>query len=276
MRIARTFAILTILGSLTAFAQVQLPDASQSASVTQRIGTTDIAIEYHRPGVKGRVIFGGLVPYDQPWRLGANEPTTLEISDPVRIEGVEIPAGKYSFFAIPGRDSWTMVLNKDPQGAFGYDPAAENQFRFTVRPVAVPKTEWMRFTIDPVTPESARIALHWDDVAVPMNVSVDVPSIVWSDLDRSVTSALDAAAGWALSSEQRLEDGLAWADQSIARRETISNLWTKARLLQKLGRSREAVAVMERSLALARGNVSQNFVDVLEETLRSIKADAAR
>lgn len=275
MRIRRIAAILALL-STAGFAQVELPDVSQAASVSQRIGTTDLAIEYHRPGVKGRAIFGGLVPYDQPWRLGANDPTTLEISDPVTIEGVTVPAGKYSFFAIPGRDSWTMVLNKNPQGAFGYDPAAEDQYRFTVRPTAAPRTEWMRFTIDPVTPESAVITLNWHDVAVPMNVSVDVPALVWSEVDRTLNSALNAAAGWALSSEQRLEDGLAWADQSIARRETITNLWTKARILQKLGRSREAIPVMERSLALARGNVSQNFVDVLEDTLRSIRADAAK
>lgn len=274
MRIVRFITLFVLLGALAGFAQVALPDASQSATVTQRIGTTDLTIEYHRPGVKGRTIWGGLVPYDQPWRLGANEATTLELSDPVTIEGVAVPAGKYSFFTIPGRDSWTMVLNKDPEGAFGYDANEKEQYRFTVRPVAGPRTEWMRFTIDPVTPSTAVITLNWDQLAVPMNVSVDVPKLVWTDVDRSLASALDAASNWALNSGERLEDGLAWADQSIARGAGIVNLWTKARLLQRLGRSREAIPVMERSLALARGNVPQNFVDVLEETMKSIRADA--
>src|SRR5687768_6623887 len=97
----KTLFILVLLMAiaLPAAAQLDIPRASQSASVTQTIGTTKITIDYHRPGVKGRAIWGGLVPYDQPWRMGANEATTITFSDPVKVEGKEVPAGKYSFFA---------------------------------------------------------------------------------------------------------------------------------------------------------------------------------
>ena len=277
MRTTRVFLVLSLLAALPALAQVDLPALSQSASVTQRIGTTDITIDYHRPGVKGREIWGGLVAYDKTWRMGANQATTIEFSDPVSIEGNAVPAGKYSFFAIPGRESWTLILNKDPEqfGAFGYDPGMD-QLRVQVRPVAAPHTEWMRFSIDPVTPSSALVTLAWEKLAVPMKIDVDVAKIVWADVDKAMVSTFDSAAAWAAESNERLEEGLRWADQSLAHGENIFNLWTKASLLQKLNRSREAVTTMERAVGLARGNVPQEFIDILEASLRSMQADAAQ
>jgi hypothetical protein len=274
MRMLRLVLVLALL-ALPALAQVEVPSISQSASVTQRIGTTDITVSYHRPGVKGRTIWGGLVPWDAPWRMGANQATTIEFSDPVTIDGNEVPAGKYSFFAIPGRESWTLILNKDPNqwGAYGYD-AEKDQVRVQVVPTAAPHQEWMRFTIDPVTPSSAVVTMNWENVAVPLRVDVDVPKVVWSDIDQAMRSTWERAAGFALESGQRLDQGLVWIDQSIARGETVFNLWTKARLLQRLGRAKEAVPVMERSLALARGQMPADFMAILEGTLASIKADA--
>ena len=277
MRTIRVLLVLSLLAALPVLAQVDLPALSQSASVTQRIGTTDITIEYHRPGVKGRAIWGGLVPYDKTWRMGANQATTIEFSDPVSIEGNAVPAGKYSFFAIPARESWTLILNKDPEqfGAFGYDPG-KDQLRVQVRPVAAPHTEWMRFSIDPVTPSSAVVTLAWEKLAVPMKIDVDVAKLVWADVDKAMVSTFDSAAAWAAESNQRLDDGLRWADASLAHGENIFNLWTKARLLQKLNRSGEAVTTMERAVSLARGNVPQEFIDILEASLRSMQADAAK
>lgn len=277
MRTTRALLVLSLLAALPALAQIDMPALSQSASVTQRIGTTDITIDYHRPGVKGREIWGGLVPYDRTWRMGANQATTIEFSDPVSIEGNAVPAGKYSFFAIPGRESWTLILNKDPEqfGAFGYDPG-NDQLRVQVRPVAAPHNEWMRFSIDPVTPSSALVTLAWEKLAVPMKIDVDVAKIVWADVDKAMVSTFDSGAAWAAESNERLEEGLRWADQSLARGENIFNLWTKARLLQKLDRSREAVTTMERAVSLARGNVPQEFIDILEASLRAMQADAAK
>ncbi|HUP65092.1 MAG TPA: DUF2911 domain-containing protein [Thermoanaerobaculia bacterium] len=272
----RTVLVLSLL-AIPASAQLELPRASPKASVSQTIGTTEITIEYHRPGVKQRTIWGGLVPWDRTWRMGANEATTITFSDPVRVEGSEVPAGTYSFFAIPGRDRWTLILNKDPEqfGAFGYDQG-KDQLRVNVTPVASPQSEWMRFTIDPVTPATAVVNLEWEKLRVPMRVEVDVPQIVWADVDRAMISTWDQAAAWALESGERMDQGLVWIDQSLSRGENLFNLWTKARLLQKLGRSREAVPVMEKSLSLARGNVPQEFIDILEGSLRSMKSDAGQ
>lgn len=277
MRTLRLVLALSLVVALPALAQLEIPNLSQSASVSQTIGTTDITVNYHRPGVKGRTIWGGLVPYDAPWRMGANQATTIELSDPVMIEGKDVPAGKYSFFAIPGREAWTFILNKDPNqwGAYGYD-AAKDQVRVQAKPVASPHNEWMRFTIDPVTPSSAVVTMQWEKLAVPLRVDVDVKKLVWSDIDKAIVSTWDSAAGFALESGQRLDEGLVWADQSIARGENVFNLWTKARLLQKLGRAKEAVPVMEKSLGMARGNMPADFMNILEGTLTSIKADASK
>ena len=261
---------------LPASAQVKTPQVSQSASVTQTIGTTDITIAYHRPGVKGRQIWGGLVPYDTPWRMGANEATTISFSDPVTVEGKEIPAGKYSFFAIPTKDKWTFVINKDPNqwGAYGYDPS-KDAVRVEVTPVASSHTEWMRFTIDPTSPSSAVVTLNWEKLAVPMNVDVNVNEIVWKNVDSGLASGYGAAANWALASGERLEQGLDWVNQAIAMQgEDVFSLWTKARLLQKLGRAGEAVPVMEKALSIGEGKVPEDFWNILKGTMASIRKDA--
>jgi hypothetical protein len=278
-----TLACLTLsLFASPLLAQLATPRLSQRASVAQTIGTTEIAVDYHRPGVREREIWGGLVPYDQPWRMGANEATTLRFSTPVKVEGQEVPAGTYSFFAIPGQEQWTLILNRDPEqwGAYGYDPE-KDQLRVSVTPVASPHTEWMRFTIDPTSPSSAVLTLEWEALAVPLRVEVDVEAIVWSEVDAALArlegeraQTLATAASWALDSGQRLEEGLAWVERSIAANENLFNLWTQARLLQALGRPGEALPVMEKTVEMARANqVPADFLAVLEGSLASIRAD---
>lgn len=279
MRNSRPLVILTLfLIALPVAAQVKVPRLSPRASVTQTIGTTEITVDYHRPGVKERTIWGGLVPFDAPWRMGANEATTITFSDPVKIGGKEVPAGKYSFFAIPGRTTWTLILNKDPNqwGAYGYDQS-KDQVRLEVTPVPSAHTEWMRFTIDPVSTTSAVVNLEWEKVRVPMTVDVDVAGLVWANIDKTLANSYESAAAFALERGERLDEGLNWIDRSIAAGETVFNLWTKARLLQKMGRAREAVPVMERSLARARADkMPQDFMNVLEGTMKSIQADAKK
>jgi hypothetical protein len=275
-------AAVIVLLALPAAAQLATPRLSQHASVSQTIGTTDITIDYHRPGVKQRAVWGGLVPFDQPWRMGANEATTITFSRDVKVEGQPVPAGKYSFFAIPGRDQWTLVINKDPNqwGAYGYDQS-KDQLRTTVKPVKAAHTEWMRFTIDPLTPSTAVINLNWETLQLPVRVEVDVNRDVWADIDAAMkkmsadrAQTLNAAAGWALESGQRLEEGLAWANESIAIQDGVFNNWTKARLLHKLGRAKEAVPVMEKTLTMARaGNMPADFMGILDGTMKAIRAD---
>ncbi len=273
----RKLVIVTCLLALAlpAVAQVDTPQVSPSASVTQTIGTTVITIDYHRPGVKGRQIWGGLVPYDQPWRMGANEATTISVSDPVTIDGIEVPAGKYSFFAIPGKETWKLVINKDPEqwGAYGYDES-KDALRLDVKPAASAHNEWMRFTIDPEGTTAAHVTLHWEKLAISMKVDIDVNKIVWKDVDETLASTYGSAADWALASGERMDEGLEWVNQAIAAQgEDIFNLWTKAQLLHKLGRAAEAAPIMEKSLSLAEGQVPPDFWAILQGTMNSIQKD---
>lgn len=279
MKKLEAFMVTAALAAAPAlYAQIEVPRPSPRASVMQMIGTTKVSIDYHRPGVKGRTIWGGLVPYGTAWRMGANEATTISFSDPVKVNGNDVPAGTYSFFAMPSKDKWTLILNKDPKqwGAYGYDQA-KDQARIEVQPVAAPHSEWMRFTIDPVSSTTGVVNLEWEKLRIPMTIEVDVPKIVWADIDQTLAQSYELAAGYAVERGERMDEALGWIDRSIAAGESTFNLWTKARLLQKMGRAKDALPVMERTLAKAREQkMPDDFMNILQGTMKSIQADAAK
>src|SRR5438876_1248992 len=146
--------------------QLRTPRASQKQVVTQTVGFTDVTITYSRPGVKGRQIWGGLVPYDKVWRTGANEATTISFSDDVMINSQPLPKGTYSLHTIPGRDSWTIIFNKTANqwGSFNYD-AAQDALRVTVKPEKADFREWMSFDVPQLSTDSATVALRWENLA---------------------------------------------------------------------------------------------------------------
>ena len=142
---------------------------SPNASVGQTIGTTNITITYGRPAVNDRDIFGGLVPYNEVWRTGANESTAIVVSDDVMIEGNKLEAGTYSLYTIPGKDSWTVIINEKLSWGTQYDKS-QDLFRFQVTPQESNYIERMMFYFDDVTMESATVVLWWDNVKVPFTI----------------------------------------------------------------------------------------------------------
>lgn len=167
------YIILTFLiFTYTAKAQDNPPRLSSKASVSQTVGYTDVTVDYGRPGVKGRVIWGGLVPYDEVWRTGANEATAISFSTDVKLNGNLIPAGRYSLFTIPTEGDWTVILNKvDNQwGAFKYDQN-EDLIRFKVTPVKSNFVEWMSFRFDNMKPYSADLAFEWENLSFLLNIN---------------------------------------------------------------------------------------------------------
>lgn len=149
------------------------PRASPNAVVGQTIGTTDVTVTYGRPSVRDRDIFGGLVPYDEVWRTGANEPTTITFSSDVMVEGQPVPAGTYALFTVPGEEVWTLVLNRDAEqwGAMDYDES-QDVLRVEVSPESAPAAEMMTFSFDSVSESEGELVLHWDEVRVPVTISV--------------------------------------------------------------------------------------------------------
>src|SRR5437868_15515907 len=147
---------------------LDLPRPSQHATVMQRVGVTDITINYHRPLVGGRKVWDALVPYGQVWRAGANENTTITFTDPVTIEGKPLPKGTYGLHMFPGEKEWTVVFSKNSTswGSFTYDEK-EDALRVTVKPQPADLHEALAYDFDDVKPDSATVTLRWEKLAVP-------------------------------------------------------------------------------------------------------------
>lgn len=251
--------------------EVRLPWESPAARVALMIGTTDVEIVYYRPGVKGRQVWGGLVPYGEVWRLGANEATRISFADPVKLDGHEVPAGTYSLFAIPGEDKWTLILNKKAHqwGAYFHKPE-EDLLRFDVQPRPGEPAEWMSFSITPASESSAVVEMAWDKIRVPFTVSVDVDGIVWAGIEKALAGeptadAYLAAARYAQRKGTRLDDAMVWLDKSLALKEGFWAHETKAILLQGQGKQEEALRHLDRAMELARGRAPQAYIDGLEK-----------
>jgi len=148
---------------------------SPKASISQTVGFTEVTISYSRPGVKDRKIWGGLVPYDKVWRAGANEATKITFSTDVTIEGKKLAKGSYGFFAIPGKNEWTLIFNKvaDQWGAFEYNEA-EDALRINAKPVKSNFTEWLRYEITRTSDSTAEISLLWEKLKVPFKIEVKI------------------------------------------------------------------------------------------------------
>ncbi len=247
-------AVALHLAAGAAFAQQQLdmPRPSPNAWVSQMVGVTKISITYSRPGVKGREIWGKLVPYGEVWRSGANENTTISFSTPVKVEGHELPAGTYGLQTIPTANDWTIIFSKDANewGAFSYKQA-DDALRVQAKPQPAEFRERMAFEFDDVTDTSAKIVLHWEKLKVPFTVEADTAKLVVSKANADARAQLQAA-NWCIQNNTCLDDAGRWIDASIAQQETFSNLRAKALLLAKKKDAKGAVSYGDKALAAAK------------------------
>src|SRR6202158_6126253 len=166
---------------------LDLPLQSQHAVVMQRIGITDITLNYHRPLANGRPIWGKLAPYGQVWRAGANENTTITFTDPVTIEGQPLDQGTYGLHMIPGENQWTVIFSKTSSawGSFTYKQD-EDALRVNVKPQATELHDALAYDFDDLKPDSTVVTLRWDKVAVPFKVAVNVNEAVEASLQKQM------------------------------------------------------------------------------------------
>lgn len=235
---------------------LDLPRESQHATVTQRIGITDITVDHSRPSVKGRTIWGDVVPYGEVWRAGANENTTITFADDAQVEGQSVPAGTYGLHMIPTPTTWTVILSKDHTawGSFFYTPD-KDAVRATVTPRPCPPTEQVTYAFTDVTDSSTTLVMRWEKLEVPVHLGVDVHAIVLAGLDdqlRGLTAfgweAWYEAAKYCQLEKIAPDRAMAWVDRSIARQPNFENRTLKAELLTEQGRSAEADALRKQAI----------------------------
>jgi len=290
-----------------ASAQVLTPRPSQKASVMQRIGVTDVTITYSRPGVKGRRIWGdplpsqanvkgeatlddqnvrpkdaAIVPWGHAWRTGANEATTFVISDEVLINGQKLPAGSYSLHTIPTKEEWTIIFNGEANqwGSFDYNPAKDT-LRVKAKPEWVAENqEWLEYSFDPVSDNSAQVNIRWEKVRVPFTIEVkDVKGLTLQKARAAAVAANPTdwqtplqAANYVFFTENKMDstEAMGWLEQSIKAKETFGNMNTLSRVLASQGKVPQAITAGERALVL--GKEAKANTSAVEKRLAEWKA----
>lgn len=249
------FALLlaTFLGTTSASARLDLPALSPAAQVMQRVGVTDVTVTYSSPAVRGRQIWGKLVPYGQNWRTGANAATTVRFSRDVKVEGKPVKAGTYSLFTIPrANGAWTVVLNSNTKtwGNRGYK-RSDDVARVRVTPVTSAHRERMTFIFVDTTDDGTTLSLEWEKVRLPIKISVDTKAqtlaIVKKELGNAWRPFFMAARyflgiGDMVRAEKKIK-------KSMALKVTWANQWVMAEILKKKGDKAGALDYAKKALA---------------------------
>lgn len=252
--------VVAFAAAATAQPQLPLPEASPEALVCQTIGAAKVTVSFHRPGIKNRQVWGALVTYGEVWRAGANENTTVKFSHDVTVEGKPLPAGTYGLHMIPGPETWTVIFSKNATswGSYFYDQK-EDALRVTVTPLQGSHTEWLAYEFTDLTATEGTLSLCWEKLRVPIRLAFNTNAIVIAYIRTEYLRGM-AGFGWqgphqaalfCLRNSVELEQGLAWADLSIATQENFQNLQTKAGILEKMGKPQEAKALRDRAMTLA-------------------------
>jgi tetratricopeptide (TPR) repeat protein len=240
--------------------KLEFPAASAHAVLKQRIGLTDVEVDYSRPNKNDRQIFGGLVPYDKPWRTGANQPTKIKTSAPVKWGEKEVPAGEYVLYTIPGASEWAVVLSKNlkAQNLAEHKPEDEAA-RVTAKPmmIAMP-AETFTIGFEDLRANSATFYLEWDKTRVPVKLTTNDVEKVMQGIDAAVKGGKPQepvfyyqAASFYLDQNKDLPQALKWVDQAIEKNPKAYFMQQKkAQILAKMGNKKEAIAAAEKSIEL--------------------------
>lgn len=276
---------LTLAPSLPAQTpKVEFPAASPACTIKQRVGLTDIEVAYSRPGIKNREIFGGIVPYGQVWRTGANAATKITFSTAVKLNGTDIPAGTYALFTIPGPDDWTIIINKNARqwGAFQYDPK-DDVAKFKVTPFQLAEQiETFMIEFNDLRDESATLDLVWDHVVVPIHIEIPLTSKLVPQIEAAMASPDKKSDGFYFQAatfyynhDQDLHKALDWVNAGLADKPRIAYemLHLKAQILAKQGDKTGAIAAAKESTELATKaeGPGSSFVKMNDDLISSLQ-----
>jgi len=262
---------------------IGVPPGSPPASASRTVGTCKITVEYSSPGVKGRPIFGSMVPYGEVWRTGANNPAYIEFSEPVKFGDKDAPAGKYLLATIPGKDTWTVILNKATQGwgTYGYKES-EDLLRVTAKTTAVDHMENLDIRLTPKSRTTVHFELVWEKTKISVPITVDVDKDVDKKIDEALTKSPDnawfkfEAGDYYLQSERNLEKGHKLLSEAIESKGLAEfnaiAIWRRGQIEWKLGKKDVAMKSFDEALELAKA--SKQFAGVAKE-IEAMKAGFA-
>ncbi len=272
------FTVFAVCILLTVNAQqLTTPQPSPTQTIKQNFGLSSIELSYSRPGVKGRKVFGDLVPFDNVWRTGANTATILTFADEVMIGDKKIPAGKYGLVSIPNKDNWTLILTKQLDIT---SPAAYKQENDVVRVAAKPmqlndKVENFTMQFANIKPNSCDLQLMWDNTAVALPIKTDVETKVMGQIDNLMNKdnrPYFNAAMYYLDNGKDLNQALTWFDKAIEQNPKGFFIYhQKANALAKLGKKDEARKTASRSIELAKEAKNDDYVRLNEKLLADLK-----
>lgn len=269
-----TFFILLSVGAIAQGVITTPRVPSPAATVVQTIGISTVTVKYSRPSVKGREIWGALVPYgynvqpfgagnSAPWRAGANENTVIQFSHPATVEGQRVPAGSYGLFFVVNKDNTgEVILSKDYQswGSFFYD-AKDDEMRASIKLRDIPVTELLTYDFVNITKTSADLVLNWEKKQFPVKIEFSVDSIVMANAEQKLKSTVGftwqgfaSAANYALQNKVNLDEAVVWIDKAIAQNKSFATLNTKSNLLKEIGKTQEADAIMKEAIDIATEN----------------------
>ena len=278
MKIVLTLIACAILNS-AAFSQqdLKVPAPSPATTIKQDFGISSVELSYSRPGVKGRKIFGDLVPYNKVWRTGANSPTIITFGDDVTIGGTKVPAGKYGLVTIPGKDEWTVIITKstDVSSPTAYKES-NDAARIKVKPVdSHHPIETFAIFFDNIKPTSMDAVIMWDKTIVPFTITTEIDSKVSAQIDEMMKSDKPPyfqAAMYYLENGKDLDKAITWMDKAIE--ENPKAFWVyhnKANALAKQGKKKEAAEAANKSIALAKEARNDDYVQLNEKLLATLK-----
>ncbi len=248
------FILFYIYNSFILSQEILVPRLSPFSKIEQVVGISKVTITYSRPAVHNRVIWDSLVPYNQVWRTGANENTTISFSHPVLIEDNLLDKGTYGLFTIPNKNEWIIIFSKD-NNLWGSDKYNQENdaLRITIKPQINEFTERLTFDFPDIKDLSALVVLKWEKVKVPFRIQFDTKNLVLNNIKEKFNWSLpNTAATYILNNQLDYNEGLKFVNQSIMIEENYSNLKTKARLLEKLNRKNEAIEIMETAINIGK------------------------
>lgn len=264
---------LLLLTATVSTAQLTIPPPSPSQTVTQQFATSKVEIDYSRPGVKGRKIFGELVPFDKVWRTGANSATTIYFGEEVKINDVMVAKGKYGILSIPGKKEWTIIITKDTTVT---SPAEYNQandvVRIATKPVSIPKSiESFTIEVENVQPTSCEIQIKWEKTQVSFTVSADIDKKIMAQIDEAMKGEKKPyyqAARYYYENDKDLNKALEWAKETV--KANPSAFWVlhlQAKIELKLKKYDEAIATATSSKEKAQESSNSDYVKLNEKLI---------